>query len=110
MAEVFGAKWIIAVSLIGSGLINIATPFLASSVGLLIASRVALGVVQGGVFPSGFQMIGKWIPSNERSTAFGLFYISTSVGTILGSALTGYLCDNGFAGVVGWPSAFFVSG
>src|SRR5690349_17623956 len=109
MSEIFGAKWIISVSLIGSAVINLATPYLASSVFLLVTARVILGALQGGLFPSSFQMASKWLPLKERSTAMGLIGVAGASGSIIGSSLTGYLSDNGFLGIAGWPSAFYVS-
>lgn len=51
ISEEFGGRWVVAVSLIGSGLVNILTPFLTFSVPLLTASRVVLGVLQVCSFP-----------------------------------------------------------
>lgn len=48
MAEEFGGKTIVAISLIGSGVVNIITPLVAPSVTLLVLSRMALGFIQGG--------------------------------------------------------------
>ena len=46
-SEKIGGKWIVGFSIIGSGIINIVTPFAASSSGiLLIVTRVILGMVQ----------------------------------------------------------------
>lgn len=50
MAEEFGGKSIVAISLIGSALINFITPLVAPSVTLLVMSRMALGFIQGGSF------------------------------------------------------------
>ena len=50
MAEEFGGKSIVAISLIGSALINFITPLVAPSVTLLVMSRMALGFIQGGWF------------------------------------------------------------
>lgn len=50
MAEEFGGKTIVAISLIGSGVINLITPLVAPSVTLLVISRMALGFIQGGEY------------------------------------------------------------
>ena len=50
-AETYGAKWVIATSLLGTGIINLLTPIATESVPAFMASRAVLGVVQGGLFP-----------------------------------------------------------
>ena len=108
MAETFGGKTIVTISLIGSGIINILTPFVASSTGILVMSRMALGVVQGGIFPSCYAMIGKWFPLKERSLGFAFMEIGATIGSVIATTSAGYLSEHGFAG--GWPSVFYVSG
>lgn len=108
MAETFGGKAIVTFSLIGSGVINILTPLVASSTGLLVISRMVLGIIQGGIFPSCYAMIGKWFPLKERSLGFAFMEIGATIGSVLATTSAGYLSEHGFAG--GWPSVFYVSG
>jgi ACS family sodium-dependent inorganic phosphate cotransporter-like MFS transporter 5 len=108
MAETFGGKAIVTFSLIGSGVINILTPLVASSTGLLVISRMFLGIIQGGIFPSCYAMIGKWFPLKERSLGFAFMEIGATIGSVLATTSAGYLSEHGFAG--GWPSVFYVSG
>lgn len=108
MAEEFGGKMIVAVSLIGSGVINLITPSVAPSVTMLVISRMALGFIQGGIFPSCYAMIGKWMPLRERSLGFAFMEIGATVGSVVATTSSGYLSEHGFAG--GWPSVFYVSG
>ena len=108
MAEEFGGKTIVAISLIGSGLINLMTPTAASSVKFLVLTRMALGFVQGGIFPSCYAMIGKWFPLGERSLGFAFMEIGATIGSVVATTIGGYLSEHGFSG--GWPSVFYVSG
>lgn len=108
MAEVFGGKWIVAVSLLGSAVINFITPLVAGSMFALVISRVVLGVLQGGIFPACYAMLYKWMPQKERSFALANMDVGATIGSIVAASLTGYLSEYGFAG--GWPSAFYVSG
>lgn len=108
MAEEFGGKWIVAVSLIGSAVINFITPFVTGSMFVLLASRVVLGVLQGGIFPSCYALLYKWMPQRERSLALACMDVGATIGSIVAASLTGYLSEYGFAG--GWPSSFYVSG
>jgi len=108
MAELFGGKKIVAISLIGSGIINMFTPLASHSLFLLIMTRMALGLVQGGIFPSCYALVGKWFPLNERSLGFAFMEIGATIGSVLATTIGGYLSEHGFAG--GWPSVFYVSG
>ena len=108
LAETVGGKTIVTISLIGSGLINLVTPLIASRTGLLVASRMLLGVVQGGIFPSCYAMIGKWFPLKERSLGFAFMEIGATIGSVAATTSAGYLSEHGFAG--GWPSVFYMSG
>lgn len=108
MAETFGGKKIVTISLIGSGLINLLTPLIASSTRILILSRMILGIVQGGIFPSCYAMIGKWFPLKERSLGFAFMEIGATIGSVIATTSSGYLSEHGFAG--GWPSVFYASG
>ena len=78
------------------------------TVALLTTSRVALGFVQGGVFPACFQLICLWLPRKERTVAFGFIDFGINIGAIISAPMTGYLSEHGFAG--GWPSSFYVAG
>ena len=108
MAEESGGKWIVAVSLIGSAVINLITPLITGSMTALVTSRVVLGVLQGGIFPSCYAMLYKWMPQKERSFALAFMDVGGTIGSIVAASLTGYLSEHGFAG--GWPSSFYVSG
>lgn len=108
MAEEFGGKWIVAISLIGSAVINFITPLITDSISILVASRVLLGLLQGGIFPSCYAILYKWMPQRERSIALAFMDVGATIGSILAASLSGYLSEYGFAG--GWPSSFYVSG
>ncbi|CAG2113555.1 unnamed protein product [Medioppia subpectinata] len=109
LAELFGAKWLCAVSLALSSLLNALTPIIARAriYWLLLASRVVLGAFQSVLFPACYALVAKWTPEHERSVVLSLPLIGGNIGTIVTSALTGYLTEEGFAG--GWPSVFYVS-
>lgn len=108
LAEEFGGKWIVAISLIGSGVVNLITPLVASSVPMLIFSRIVLGFMQGGIFPSCFAMLHKWMPIKERSIGFAFMDVGATIGSVIATTGSGYLSEHGFAG--GWPSVFYMSG
>ncbi|CAG2107353.1 unnamed protein product [Medioppia subpectinata] len=108
LAERFGAKWLCAVSIVVSIVINVCTPMIVRSHAywLLLASRVVLGVGQSLMFPACYALFAKWVPDYERSVILSFPLIGSNIGTIITSSLSKYLTEHGFAG--GWPSAFYV--
>lgn len=85
----FGGKWIIAVSLIGSGVVNLGTPIIASSYWMVIVSRVVLGAVQAATYPAIYDMMCAWIPIKERSLSYAIIESGGQVSIGLGEN-TGY--------------------
>lgn len=48
-------------------MINLLTPLAAGNQYVLVATRVLLGVLQGGLFPAGFAMLAQWFPLRGNS-------------------------------------------
>jgi DHA1 family inner membrane transport protein len=78
---------------------------LATSFPLLVAMRVAAGVVAGGVFPVAMALVGDLVPVDQRQVA---------IGRLLGVALTGNVIGASLAGVIGdlfgWRGVFAILG
>lgn len=103
MAEIYGAKYVILLSIAGSGLINMATPWMArSNFYLLVASRALMGVMQSGVFPACYALFAKWLTPTETSLYAPLIKLNLRLGMFFGSILPGLLAD--------WPSVFYFTG
>ncbi len=78
---------------------------LAASFGMLAASRLLLGMGEGGGFPAATKAVAEFFPAAERSTAMGLINAGTAVGAVIappGIALV--------IGTLGWRWVFFLSG
>jgi len=77
----------------------------ATSFSLLVAMRVAAGLVAGGVFPIAMALIGDLMPINQRQVA---------IARLLAVGLSGNLVGASFAGVVGdllgWRGVFAMLG
>ena len=56
---------------------------LAINFGMLAASRLLLGMGEGGGFPAATKAIAEWFPSHERSTAMGIVNAGTAVGAVI---------------------------
>lgn len=104
-SEIFGGKWIVFVSVLTSGLINVATPFLAYSVPLLIMGRAIMGMFQGVVYPACFSLICNWMSPTEKSLSLALLYSGANMGIVFAASLTGYLTEE-----YGWRASFYLIG
>ncbi len=56
---------------------------LAINFGMLAASRLLLGMGEGGGFPAATKAIAEWFPPHERSTAMGIVNAGTAVGAVI---------------------------
>jgi ACS family hexuronate transporter-like MFS transporter len=78
---------------------------LAGSVGGFAAARVALGLGEGGNFPSAVKAVALWFPEKERALATALFNSGSNVGAIAAPAVIPWL-----AATWGWRAAFVAAG
>jgi ACS family hexuronate transporter-like MFS transporter len=78
---------------------------LVFSVGGFIAARVALGLGEGGNFPSAIKSVALWFPKKERAFATSIFNSGSNVGAIVAPALVPLI-----VGWWGWKSAFLIAG
>jgi ACS family hexuronate transporter-like MFS transporter len=78
---------------------------LVGSVGGFFRARVALGLGEGGNFPSAIKAVALWFPRKERALATALFNAGTNVGAIVAPALIPPIAD-----AWGWRSAFVAAG
>jgi sugar phosphate permease len=107
LAAKFGAKPIIGCSIFLSGLVSAATPAAArSSFSALIALRIALGLVQGALYPSIMTLWSVWAPPMERSKMCATALAGSVLGTLLSMPISSLLCTS----AIGWPLAFYFSG
>ncbi|MBX7168862.1 MAG: MFS transporter, partial [Pirellulales bacterium] len=89
----FAALWSVATATIG----------LCTGMPALIASRLAMGGAQAGLFPCCTQTVALWFPRTQRGFPSGALGAFQSVGGALGTALTGWLVG---AQVLGWRSVY----
>jgi predicted MFS family arabinose efflux permease len=77
----------------------------ATSFELLVALRIAAGLVAGGVFPVAMALIGDLVPVHQRQVAIGRLLAVGLTGNLLGAAIAGVIGD-----VLGWRGVFAVLG
>lgn len=77
----------------------------AGSVAGFTNARMALGLGEGGNFPSAVKAVALWFPKRERAFATALFNSGANVGAIVAPAFVPWL-----AATWGWRSAFVAAG
>ena len=71
----------------------------------LVIARLSVGVAEAGGAPTALSMIGDLFPPRRRSTAIGVFWASTALGTALS-----FILGSRIAVDHGWRAAFLVAG
>ncbi len=99
-----GARWGYAVAFTIWNLAHIAHGF-ARGLTQFIAVRVALGVGEAGVFPSGIKAVTEWFPKRERALATGLFNAGSNIGAIVTPLIVPAITL-----AYGWQMAFIATG
>uniref|UniRef100_A0A2A4JRY5 Putative inorganic phosphate cotransporter n=1 Tax=Heliothis virescens TaxID=7102 RepID=A0A2A4JRY5_HELVI len=107
LAKRFGGKPILLVALLANGCLTGLFPTLASVGGwpLVCVTRVLMGLTQACLFPASHTLLGRWLPTSERTTYTGIVYSGSQVGTIIAMPLSGLLAET----VLGWKMIFYVT-
>ena len=106
IAQRYGGKHVVCMSIIVSAIISIITPFITDFHYIIfILSRVLMGLCQGGFYPAAFGILCKWIPLNEKSFAFAVLDSGSNIGSVLNFYLGGYITIE-----FGWPMLFWLPG
>lgn len=107
LAEIYGAKWVLLIGCIGTGLTNITIPFLARfSFILLLLNRVLMGIAQAGMEPGLMCLLAKWLTPEEAGLYISMSLFAMCIGFFLGSLFSSFILSIGY----GWPLAYYVSG
>jgi ACS family sodium-dependent inorganic phosphate cotransporter len=106
LARRYGGHRVLGVAVVAWSLFTLLTPLAAAhSFAALIVARVALGLGEAALFPSTYELYGRWIPPVERVTAVARQLGGVPIGTVLGFLATGWII-----GRYGWPMAFYAFG
>lgn len=100
----FGTKKGYTVSIVGWSFAA-AAHALVSTVGGFGIARAALGLSEGGNFPSAVKAVALWFPKRERALATSIFNAGTNVGAIIAPAIVPAMALHW-----GWQSPFIVAG
>jgi ACS family sodium-dependent inorganic phosphate cotransporter len=106
LADRFGGKIVLAAGVLFWSLFTVLTPPAAFlGLGVLLATRIAMGMGEAVTFPSIFSIYGRWVPLEERSRAVGLTNSGIPLGTVFALVVTPYLVER-----LGWEWAFYLFG
>lgn len=106
LTDKYGAKYILLLTIAGSSVVNLLTPYIASSsLYLLIGSRIFLGLLQGGLVPASYGLFNKWLTMTETSIFVPLTKVSFALGSLIGTSLPGITVLLGYE----WPFMFHVA-
>jgi ACS family hexuronate transporter-like MFS transporter len=84
---------------------------LAVSLTMLVASRLLLGIGEGGGFPAATRAVAEWFPAKERSTAMGIINAGTAIGGIAAPPLIAVVLTHvGWGGITPWRWVFILTG
>jgi ACS family hexuronate transporter-like MFS transporter len=83
----------------------------AGGVIALAASRLLLGVGEGGGFPAATRAVAEWFAPNERAAALGIVNAGTAVGAVAAPPLIAAILLYGtWAELASWRWVFFITG
>ncbi|XP_034830470.1 putative inorganic phosphate cotransporter [Maniola hyperantus] len=108
LAEKFGGKWTLGLSLLCTSVSTALTPFavgIGGAVGLFIM-RVICGFGEGPVTPAFVLLMARWVPPAERSRFGAMIFGGAQIGNIAGPYISGLLLANGGD----WANVFYVFG
>ncbi len=104
LVDRFGTKAGYAISIVAWSLSAAAHALVGSFRGF-IGVRAALGLSEGGNFPSAVKAVALWFPKKERAFATSIFNAGTNAGALLAPAVIPWV-----AFTWGWKYTFVVAG
>ena len=106
LADRFGGKLVLAVGVVWWSAFTILTPPAAAmGIGMLIATRVLMGMGEGVTFPSIYALYSKWVPTAERSRSMAFSNSGIPIGQVAALVVAPYI-----AIAFGWEWIFYIFG
>jgi sugar phosphate permease len=99
-----GVKWLMRVGTIVWSIATFMTA-LVSGLGLVIFSRILLGIAESPAFPGSSKATGYWFPLNERGLATSSFDGAAKFSNVIGVPIVAAAVT-----VWGWRAGFYVTG
>ncbi|XP_022337131.2 sialin-like [Crassostrea virginica] len=109
LADRFGGRRVFGIGMLIAAICTLVFPVCArTSVILVYALRVLLGLSTAVSFPAVQSLWGRWAPPLERSKLISFTYLGTMFGMVGTFSTSGLLCQYGFDN--GWGSIFYITG
>jgi DHA2 family multidrug resistance protein len=102
LAKRFGAQRVFLVCYLGFAVVSLLCG-LATSLPMLLAGRVLLGLVGGPIMPLSQMLLLRVFPKERATQGTVLWAMTTLVGPVAGPILGGIICDS-----IGWQWIFFI--
>ena len=102
LAGKFGAKRVFITCYLSFAVVSLLCG-LSNSLGMLLGTRVLLGLVGGPIMPLSQMLLMRIFPKEKATLATVIWAMTTLVGPVAGPILGGIICDS-----VGWPWIFFI--
>ena len=102
LARRFGAQRVFLTCYIGFAAVSLLCG-LSNSMGMLLGTRVLLGLVGGPIMPLSQMLLMRVFPKEKATLATVIWAMTTLVGPVAGPILGGIICDS-----VGWNWIFFI--
>lgn len=104
LADRFGRRWVLIVSVVLFGLFSLISP-LAQSVTQLAWLRFATGLGLGAAMSNAATLTAEYAPARHRSVMVAVLFAGFTLGSASGGLLGGYMIP-----ALGWESAFIAGG
>ncbi|HLX37831.1 MAG TPA: ACS family MFS transporter [Candidatus Binataceae bacterium] len=105
MSDRFGGRRVLAAGVAVWSLATLLTPPASRAFGLLIATRVLLGLGEGVNFPAIHSICARWTLAEERSRVIALNFSGIHLGTV-----TAFLVSPAIIVAFGWHALFYLAG
>jgi DHA2 family multidrug resistance protein len=102
LARRFGAQRVFITCYFGFAVLSLLCG-LSTSLGMLIACRIGLGLCGGPIMPLAQTLLLRLLPPEKQTLGTVIYAMTTLIGPAAGPVLGGTLCDT-----VGWSSIFFI--
>lgn len=103
LAETFGGRIIIFLALFLSAMFTGLSPLMADmGIWYFIASRAAIGLACGILYPAIHCVVALWSPVEEKGK-FVACLLGGALGTVITWSMVGYIIEN-----IGWIWAFYI--
>lgn len=104
IVDVIGTKKGYIISIVAWSIAAIGHAFARSTGGFMVA-RAALGLGEGGNFPTAIKAVSEWFPKKERALATGIFNSGANIGAVVAPVMVPWIL-----GIWGWEMAFIITG